>query len=673
MNPDFDITLKDGAGNAPSSKDAFLETLGLDEQSLLGDTAQIPAKERESSADEDLILSSLPDDLGISGPGIAPQRGFNITTSIKIQRPTVEGVSSSEEVEPDQEVSNTTSRSAVEETRVESQDDQDPEETLHLHCPQCRGALVLQRRHLGVEGACVWCHVPIVAAESPGEGRVRVFPILAAGATSLLPTPPTPEETADPSAKEIESEIPVSIAPATISPTKSDGVEKVQPKTAEHSPDAVQPESPSGFSSAFPEISPRSEVTAPSAKASLPSPEIPQDLPEIAFQDYSGFAPVESKSSATSESAPSEIPSGFSGFAQVESKPSAPEETAPAEALSDFSGGFTTPTSDVSFGQTPASAARTEGEPSIPATPDLDELYSVGGFLEASAPETSLEAKPVPASAAAKPIEEPTAPSPSSGFASGFAEPAAADAFAGPTPWGPPTLAPAAPPAAKTKPEAEATPVPAGFMTAGMPDDAPPSAIPDGFGAPSATSAAPEPTPSWEEAFGTPAPAPSPSGFGAIAGPAEEMEEAPSFLSELKTASPEVGSTANHEASPTWMSSPEKSDSLDSFAPPAHGFSTGSSELFEETKDSPVLFGDPGFSAPMPWDDKSPDDAPSALAPVGPTPPKPELPEPAGLGESLFGAAPASPNLFTSAPEAPPQPSAPVEPAPSIAPVGEGP
>ena len=64
-----------------------------------------------------------------------------------------------------------------------------------LACPTCGYELVLNREHIGVPGECVDCGTPIVAAESPADGVVRIF---ALGA----PKVPIQEEAIEDSAEE---------------------------------------------------------------------------------------------------------------------------------------------------------------------------------------------------------------------------------------------------------------------------------------------------------------------------------------------------------------------------------------------------------------------------------------------------------------------------------------
>ena len=50
-------------------------------------------------------------------------------------------------------------------------------EVLEVLCPACKKALSLRREFLGIEGACVWCQTPIVAAACGLNGEVRIFRI----------------------------------------------------------------------------------------------------------------------------------------------------------------------------------------------------------------------------------------------------------------------------------------------------------------------------------------------------------------------------------------------------------------------------------------------------------------------------------------------------------------
>ncbi|MEM9281209.1 MAG: hypothetical protein AAGA96_05235 [Verrucomicrobiota bacterium] len=69
----------------------------------------------------------------------------------------------------------------------QSSEPSNEDELLHLKCPKCDGELVIREKHLGVDGACVWCHAPIVAARSGVDGTVRIFPVFQPGSAEGEP------------------------------------------------------------------------------------------------------------------------------------------------------------------------------------------------------------------------------------------------------------------------------------------------------------------------------------------------------------------------------------------------------------------------------------------------------------------------------------------------------
>lgn len=620
MNPDIDITSTDGAGDASKSKGAFLEALGLDEATLLGEANEAPPTSREErDPDDGLVLSSQPDDLRFSLPGTAPRRGFHVTGSIKVQRPAVASITLPVETSDDPEPAESpeTPVSPNEKAGIPELEAKNPEETLHLHCPQCRGALVLKRRHLGVEGACVWCHVPLVAAEAPEAGRIRIFPVLVAGSSPLLP-PPAP-------AREEENSDRPTPHPASEQGTGFQMTALETKAGAAAKPAEAEAPISSGFASGFSEPFPGTVESAPAISTqSSPTPVAEPGLSESPTPGFSGFVPAETKPAPAPETSQAVGPQAFPGGFVL---PATVEPTSPAADLP-------TPETD---------------KLAISATPDLDDLYSVGGFLGNNGPAPST------------PATTSAAPSPSPGFATDFAEPAPSSGFSEPSPWGPPTLAPATPPSTPTRGREESTPAAVGFSSMDSPDDAPPAAIPDGFGTASGKEEAKAPGPSWEEAFGAPSPASSPSGFSIPEASAIPMDRNALSSHQMDAVSENAGSAVAKEPESKWMAPPREPDLSSSFAPPAHGFSTGSSELFGESDDAPVLFGDPGFGPPMPWDDKNPDDAPASLDPVEEKTARTGTAETSGLGESLFGSPKAASNLFGPSPEALPELPAPVE------------
>ena len=174
MDPGFDISLNTPEdATSYEAKGHFLESLGLSERHLLGESF---SGRVETLGDDGVVLSSMPDDLGFPSPGKAPDRSLSLSFSISEQkgRETALAISLPAEEANQPEPAEATNKS----TGPEASQAEGPDETLHLQCPECRGSLVLSRRHLSIEGTCVWCQTPIVAAESARDGQVCIFPIL---------------------------------------------------------------------------------------------------------------------------------------------------------------------------------------------------------------------------------------------------------------------------------------------------------------------------------------------------------------------------------------------------------------------------------------------------------------------------------------------------------------
>lgn len=72
----------------------------------------------------------------------------------------------------------------------------DPEEVLKLTCPACSGVLNLRRKHMGIEGKCVHCAIPVIAEESGGQASLRLI-----GAPEPSPAA-QPEPTPEPEVEE---------------------------------------------------------------------------------------------------------------------------------------------------------------------------------------------------------------------------------------------------------------------------------------------------------------------------------------------------------------------------------------------------------------------------------------------------------------------------------------
>ena len=174
MNLGFNISLNTPEdATSYEAKGHFLESLGLSERHLLGESF---SGRVETLGDDGVVLSSMPDDLGFPSPGKAPDRSLSLSFSISEQKGRETALASplpAEEANQPEPAEATNKSTGPEASQAEG-----PDETLHLQCPECRGSLVLSRRHLSIEGTCVWCQTPIVAAESARDGQVCIFPIL---------------------------------------------------------------------------------------------------------------------------------------------------------------------------------------------------------------------------------------------------------------------------------------------------------------------------------------------------------------------------------------------------------------------------------------------------------------------------------------------------------------
>jgi hypothetical protein len=584
MDPDFDITLNSAEESSSDlAKGHFLDSLGLGERSLMGGLVG----SRDESLEEDgVILSSLPDDLGFPMRSAAPDRGVAAyATPLTGERAEVAAISLPLEDDPQPEpeqISNT-------EPETETVPVRDLDESLHLQCPECRGSLVLNRRHIGVEGACVWCHTPIVAAESARDGQVRIFPIL--GHVAAAPV--------------IEETTPAGEAPAPEAESKSLPIES--------------PETPQG------------SVEIPPATLPVPEAQVEITAAPVAFSGFGDQLP---------SPAQEELPSSFSGFGFGFSAPPASVGSATTEVTPLADAVTTTPDLDslyetggflaahdapglaVGFGEALAEPANTPSPaPSAAATLAVEEpIPGFGAFLQA--PLGAPAPAPSPGKSDIK-VEEPTP---------------AAD-FLTPTPWGPPAPIPA--PVA-VKPDAP--------ELAGIPiqDEAPaelPIGFASGFGSPAAPTQEDPTPPSSEAAFGSakemptePTPSASPtaaSGFGEGFLSAGFATAGSSALFGTAT-TPESASAADAALSfqaSTAVKAQEEVKAIEdsrSFAAPFHAFSTGSSSD-EEPGVAKSLFGDPSPASTL-WEVGNPsDEAPTPFVPV-------DEPSSLQMGEPLFGA-----------------------------------
>jgi hypothetical protein len=581
MEPDYDITLNSSDGeSSDATKSHFLNSLGLGERN---EEAAALQGGRKTVEDEGVVLSSLPDDLGFSMVSSEPARGlslsFSVTRGSDGGAPSGISLPSEEAPEPDPEsaVSETSllEESVAPENETAAPVSEDPEAILHLACPECEGALVLKRRHLGIEGACVWCHTPIVAAESVRDGSVRIFPILGV----RVPTE---------SVKEEEVALPESSAPTGM--TLSPGPSMEEPSSWTEPEPVVTPEPE-------PVVTPEPEpVVTPEPEPAVTSETEPAVAPEPAYLSET-VAPISE----------ADEPPASSGFVP-------PATNFAEESVSDFAP-EPSPTL-LETGSDPTAGDFVANDP-----PDLDSLYETGGFVAplASAPAALPESAPIVAQEIPSSGFDSTATIPS-GFGSFLqsaqplpeSEPAAG--FAGPTPWGPPVRPAVAAPA----------PLIAPIPAVPGPDDAPPSALPDGF-IPSPLPATEPKVPSWESAFGRPSPAPIP----AVAAPEPDDTFAAAFGSPFGTGSADQGKAASPFASftaekiPSIASTAPAEDLQAGFPAPAASASTVASSWGASAPADGGLFGGLGRPEQLPWNNAPAapsDEAPATLMATAPAP-----------------------------------------------------
>jgi hypothetical protein len=555
MEPDFDISLntpEDAASD--EAKGHFLESLGLSERNLFGEPS---ADRSETSGDEGVVLSSMPDDLGFPAQGKAPDRNVSLSYSISVQkdRKTARAISLPVEEAPQPEPEEATS----ELTFPDSPQAQDPDETLHLQCPECRGSLVLSRRYLGVEGACVWCHTPIVAAESARDGQVRIFPILGHG-----PSAPAQEETKS----AIKLTIPSVDSKAL--PAEEPAPEVLSKPSAEEVTVPASPEADDRLEEPAPEETPQSRLNEPSQADLIETPVNPEvTVPSEIVADGGGFSPPDLDSlydtggflSAQIVPAP---PAGLGETLLTPQVEQAPEEALVAEATT------------VGFESTPQTSGEFTNYDGIAGTPALSDANSGAShhFLTPTpwGPPTPIAGQTAPV-AEVVPVEVPT------GFASGFA---AADLQA---------------PETDAAPSPLPAPVPSWDSAFGGLTGPSPAITPSQPPVSEAVESKGSNEGFLDAGFATPATA---ALFGSVGD--ASMPQADRFPAPISN-------------SPKFSHEIKSQDESRAFLPPFHAFATGSSSD-EESGSARNLFGDPAPAASLWSTDTFADEAPTLLAPL---------------------------------------------------------
>lgn len=539
MNSDYDITLHSEEASAPgNARERFLDSFGLGEIPAATPlvTPQVEVENyADDSVDEGVVLSSMPDDLEM--PAVESEAG---------QRTVSNSPASSSERTRTVAISITPKESAAVKTETETEfvsekaeptpdKNTNPDENLTLACPECHGELVLQRRHLGIEGLCVWCHTPIIAAESARDSIVRVFPVLGRitkpfAAPAPAPAPVVVEEPA-PVAAVVEEKV------AVAEPVAKAETPAPAPETLSEAP-VVEEAKPIEIPAEVVATAPEEEIETPAPEPASFSPESfgfgpPSVTPAVSMTSLPAAKTDEADSAAAKEEvSPFDLDALYatSSFRQI-----APQESMPET---------------VGFGESLAGTA--------PAGSSDEEALAngFGAFLQSSPSEN-----PAPVAA---PLAAPAA-----------AAPQEAAGFSAATPWGPPS-----------KPAIEATAplAPATSMTPATANDDAPVALPtdfaSGFGSPALPPASPAPSAENDDAGFTAAPwatafeAAAPAAGTATPSPVDDFAAAFSTAGFGSVdAVSDLGSfTAPGEANPAFAPAPLSNDFASGFQ--ATGFGT---------------------------------------------------------------------------------------------------
>lgn len=259
-----------------------------------------------------------------------------------------------------------------------------PNEQITLACPKCEGELTLMRQHLGVEGNCVWCQLPIVAAASGANGLVRIFPLQVDAAPVEAPAAEVPaKEEAGP----VEAEVAKPAEPAEPE-VESVSVENEAPQVEETSETDLKPESEEDHEVVLEEKAPEA-IEVEIGKAASAEATREEAVSECATEEVAEEVDVEV------------IPDGFSnGFSD-----GGADTTSVLDLMDEVDGAFD----------------ESDSEPSFISASDRDENEEMPMTIESF---QSIH-EDVPASFLAPAEDLPELDSMPTGFQSSFSEPAA--------------------------------------------------------------------------------------------------------------------------------------------------------------------------------------------------------------------------------------------------------
>lgn len=606
MDSEFEIDIEpQGDGTRSEEPSAFLEAFGLISRAVNPVTEGSPAAEEEA-----LVLSSLPDDLDFptaledsrvgspfsvsTGRGDAeaptlsepeskilegPDAGDDASVVTAEEAPApVALLSAVPAAEP--ELVSEPAEPVGETPGIADESSSGDPENLNLECPGCGGGLVLRREHLGIEGICVWCRTPIVAAESARDGQVRVYPIFE-GNPDLKPALPEAKTAAA---------VTTQAEPAPVPEPPAAEPEKPAPLPAPLAWSGVPSITPSGpapiVGSPVPSgnlTSERSEPLPDLLSAAVIAPLEPAPVAPVSALAPEPIRSVETPSPAFVEQPAAAIPEPVTA-------------TAPSPSL----------WSDVAAVPVPAPTpvAETAVIPEVlpPMAPlDLESLYAVGGFVQPDATPPAPGSGAAPASGGfggpvetvaplAEPARVPAAPA--AGFGEFLQTPVSPTVPAAAAPWGPPSR-----PVEETRKPEAADP---GIPGMGFSQPAPASRMPGGDASPAGFGKA------------------SPAGFSSIFGETLRAEAHPSpeptgfGISEAAVNRAfSVGSSSDDDAPARLGPAPASIETgFGNESQPANGFGHA---FRPETK--PNLFGEAIAASPLPWEPsaESPKPAPASF------------------------------------------------------------
>lgn len=554
--------------NAGSNRQ-FLQSMGFGEEDLGGLDGQ-----SEKDSKDEVALSSLPEDLELPGgeskSPIGPRViGVQIGNTshqvsaggkIDLSPSRVSPESEAKELTPDLEKNMEESTPAPESHEVpEREVDIDDPNLLHLNCPSCDGELVLRKEHVGVEGACVWCDMKIVAARSGFDGGVKIFALEAPKVFYRKE-----EKTGEAPIEALAEDEPIEEVPEEVVTSGDDEKETEELPTIEADAPSLTDETEEG------DIASSWDLSAAVGPHEAKESDLEESKPEErAFEGWSGMAAPASDAIANEDQLhdglPSEIPNGFYQAPLKGTDEAAPQslgenssvdpDSAPSPWGSDFA---PDPVAEVDL-ESAFDSPSTESLSHV----GLEDLDFAPTPLEESAPQADSEMmeafSPSPFSGDTPPSGEHVGPAPEvNGFETASGELFSADEGQGEEPLD--SFFGSSPSEGQVKTQTE-------------PDDASPSAM-SGFGAPAASSADATDG-AWEGSIGS---SESPS-----------IELAPLPLPEEPFSSAAQGTESNEGG-----------------AEPAPGFSMDDSNAFSDSAPVPVSMPAPksdleaGFALPAP-------------------------------------------------------------------------